>query len=87
MAISFAQRSDQICDQLREIEHNTEDSDTLFFCAYLLGLLGVHGGIDAEGQAEFDANFEAALKEAFESENMSDDDQTQILALWHKVIV
>ena len=87
MTMSFAQRADQICDQLREIEHHTEDSDTLFFCAYLLGLLGVHGGIDAQGQTEFDENFEAALKEAFANENMSDEDQAQILNLWHKVIV
>lgn len=87
MTMSFAERSDQICDQLRETEHQTEDSDTLFFCAYLLGLLGVHGGIDAQGQAEFDENFEAALKEAFENENMSEADQESILALWNKVIV
>ncbi len=86
MTMSFAQRADQVCDQLREIEHQTEDSDTLFFCAYLLGLLGVHGGIEAEGQVEFDNNFEAALREAFENENMSEEDQTQILALWHKII-
>jgi len=87
MTMSFAQRSDQICDTLREIEHQTEDSDSLFFCAYLLGLLGVHGGIDAHGQAEFDENFEAALIDAFHNENMSEADQTSILALWHKVIV
>lgn len=86
MTMSFAQRADQICDQLREIEHTTEDNDTLFFCAYLLGLLGVHGGIDAHGQAEFDENFEAALKDAFANENMSEEDQAQILALWNKVI-
>ena len=86
MTISFAQRADQICDKLREIEHTTEDNDTLFFCAYLLGLLGVHGGIDAHGQVEFDENFEAALKDAFVNENMSKEDQAQILALWNKVI-
>ena len=86
MTMSFAQRADQISDKLREIEHQAEDSDTLFFCAYLLGLLGVHGGIEAEGQAEFDANFEADLKDAFENENMSASDQQSILALWHKVI-
>ncbi|WP_438462247.1 YfcL family protein [Marinomonas sp. PE14-40] len=86
MTMSFAQRADQICDQLREIEHTTEDNDTLFFCAYLLGLLGVHGGIDAHGQVEFDENFEAALKDAFANENMSKEDQAQILALWNKVI-
>ena len=86
MTMSFAQRADQICDKLREIEHTTEDNDTLFFCAYLLGLLGVHGGIDAHGQVEFDENFEAALKDAFVNENMSKEDQAQILALWNKVI-
>jgi hypothetical protein len=51
-----------------------------------LGLLGVHGGIDAHGKAEFDENFEAALNDAFQNENMSEADQASILALWHKVI-
>lgn len=86
MTMSFAQRADQVSDKLREIEHQTEDSDSLFFCAYLLGLLGVHGGIEAEGQAEFNANFVVDLNEAFEKENMSSSDQQSILDLWYKII-
>ena len=85
MTLSFAQRADDISDKLREIEHQSEDGDTLFFCAYLLGLLGVHGGIDDHGQEKFDQNFESALNEAFTQENMSSVDQEEILNLWHKV--
>ncbi|MCZ2720991.1 hypothetical protein O1D97_04840 [Marinomonas sp. 15G1-11] len=85
MVISFAERSDQLCDQLRTIEHQSEDSDTLFYCAYLLGLLGVHGGIDAEGKEEFDTSFNQELNDVLEREAVSEQDKQQILSLLESV--
>ncbi|WP_191603513.1 hypothetical protein [Marinomonas algicola] len=85
MTISFAERSDQLCDQLRTLEHQTDDSDTLFYCAYLLGLLGVHGGIEAEGKEEFDLSFSQELYDTLTREAVSEEDKKQILSLLESV--
>jgi hypothetical protein len=34
MTITFAERADQLCDRLREMEHHAEEGDPLFYCAY-----------------------------------------------------
>ena len=85
MPLSFAERSDQLCDKLRELEHHTTDADQLFYCAYLLGLLGVHGGVEGSGQQEFDQAFELALQDTLKQENVSQNDQTAIISLLHQV--
>ncbi|MBJ7556743.1 YfcL family protein [Marinomonas spartinae] len=84
MTMTFSERADQLCDALREIEHQAEEGDELFYCAYLLGLLGLHSSAEGEGQAEFDEAFEGTLRDTLEAENVSEADQTLILNLWHK---
>lgn len=83
---TFAERADQLSDQLRELEHQAEDGDQLFFCAYLLGLLGLHSAVEGEGADAFDAHFLGALNETMADENMTETDQAAILALWQQVI-
>lgn len=86
MTITFAERADQLCDALREIEHHLEEGDELFYCAYLLGLLGLHSSAEGEGQAEFDEAFEGTLMDTLEAENVSEEDQALIIALWKQTI-
>lgn len=84
MAITFAERADQLSDALREIEHHAEEGDQLFYCAYLLGLLGLHSSAEGEGAAEFDEAFEGTLRDTLEAESVGDLDQESILALWRE---
>jgi hypothetical protein len=83
---TFAERADQLSDQLRELEHQAEDNDQLFFCAYLLGLLGLHSAVEGEGADDFDAHFSDALTATMADENMTEADQAAILALWQQVV-
>lgn len=83
MNITFAERADQLSDALRELEHQAEDGDQLFYCAYLLGLLGLHSGVEGEGQEAFDEGFYQALQEALAAENVAEQDQVNIVALWN----
>lgn len=83
--MTFAERADQLCDKLRELEHQAEEGDQLFYCAYLLGLLGLHSSIEGEGSKAFDANFDAILHETIEVENLTEGDQEYILTLWKTV--
>lgn len=85
MTITFADRADQLCDKLREIEHQAEEGDQLFYCAYLLGLLGLHSSTEGEGKSAFDAAFTDVLKETLIAEGVVEADQEQILALWNAV--
>ncbi len=82
MTITFAERADQLCDRLREMEHHAEEGDQLFYCAYLLGLLGLHSGTEGEGQKVFDNAFTTILQETLEVEGVMESDQENITALW-----
>lgn len=83
--ITFAERSDALSEQLRELEHQADDGDQLFYCAYLLGLLGLHSAVEGEGAEEFDAYFETELKATLTAEGVTDKDQDAILGLWKQV--
>lgn len=82
---TYAERSDALCDQLREIEHQANDGDQLFYCAYLLGLLGLHSAVEGDGEAAFDTYFEQELKATLDAESVSEHDQANILSLWQKI--
>lgn len=82
---TYAERSDALCDTLRDLEHQAQDGDQLFYCAYLLGLLGLHSAAEGDGADEFDAYFESELKATLEAEGVSEQDQEAILALWQQV--
>ena len=84
MAITFAERADQLSDALREIEHQAEEGDQLFYCAYLLGLLGLHSSAEGEGSYLFDSAFEGTLRDTLEAENVTPEDQASILDLWQQ---
>ncbi|WP_417561032.1 hypothetical protein [Marinomonas sp.] len=85
MTITFAERADQLCDRLRDMEHQAEEGDQLFYCAYLLGLLGLHSSTEGEGQDEFDRAFTEILQDTLEAEGVTDSDQGSIQALWETV--
>ncbi|TYL46757.1 hypothetical protein [Marinomonas sp. IMCC 4694] len=85
MTMTFAERADQLCDTLRDMEHNAEEGDHLFYCAYLLGLLGLYSSTEGEGEAAFDEGFGAVLKETLIAEGVEDTDQLNITALWQAV--
>ncbi|MGO2236410.1 hypothetical protein B6N13_22020 [Marinomonas sp. UCMA 3892] len=85
MTITFAERADQLCDRLRDMEHQAEEGDQLFYCAYLLGLLGLHSSTEGEGQDEFDRAFTEILQDTLEAEGVTDSDQESIQALWETV--
>ncbi|BFM50616.1 hypothetical protein [Marinomonas sp. THO17] len=85
MAITFAERADQLCDKLRDLEHQAQEGDELFFCAYLLGLLGLHSNADGEGADDFDHAFHGTLLDTLEAEGMTEEDQQQILSLWQSI--
>lgn len=85
MTLSYADLSDQLSDQLRDIEHKSHNPDELFHCAYLLGLLGVVGGEAKEGADEFATQFDQLLKHSLESEKVPASDQEAILFLWKKI--
>lgn len=85
MTMTFAERADQLCDRLRDMEHHAEEGDQLFYCAYLLGLLGLHSSVEGEGQEEFDRAFTEILQETLEAEGVTDEDQDNIKALWVQV--
>jgi hypothetical protein len=85
MTMTFADRADQLCDRLREIEHQAEEGDELFYCAYLLGLLGLHSSTEGEGGSKFDQVFTDVLKETLDAENVIEADQAHILTLWQTV--
>ncbi|REG85134.1 YfcL family protein [Marinomonas pollencensis] len=84
MAITFAERADQLSDALRDIEHQAEEGDQLFYCAYLLGLLGLHSSADGEGSEQFDNAFEGTLRDTLDAENVTPEDQANILDLWQQ---
>ncbi|WP_133013392.1 hypothetical protein [Marinomonas flavescens] len=84
MAMTFAERADQLSDALRDIEHTAEEGDQLFYCAYLLGLLGLHSSAEGEGKALFDEAFEGTLRDTLEAEGMTEEDQKSILGLWQQ---
>jgi hypothetical protein len=85
MTMNFAERADQLCDRLREIEHGAEEGDQLFYCAYLLGLLGLHSSVEGEGQNEFDQAFSGVLQETLEAEGVTESDQESITTLWQSI--
>jgi hypothetical protein len=85
MTMTFAERADQLCDRLRDMEHQAEEGDQLFYCAYLLGLLGLHSSAEGEGQEAFDHVFSGTLQETLEAEGVVDADQVNIKALWKAV--
>ncbi|RBP78512.1 hypothetical protein EBI01_18000 [Marinomonas rhizomae] len=85
MAITFAERADQLCDRLRDMEHHAEEGDQLFYCAYLLGLLGLHSSVEGEGRDEFDHAFTEILQDTLEAEGVTDGDQESIKVLWESV--
>ena len=85
MTITFAERADQLCDRLRDMEHQAEEGDQLFYCAYLLGLLGLHSSVEGEGRDEFDHAFTDVLQETLEAEGVIEGDQENIKALWQSV--
>lgn len=85
MTITFAERADQLCDRLRDMEHQAEEGDQLFYCAYLLGLLGLHSSVEGEGRDEFDQAFTGILQDTLEAEGVTDGDQQNIKALWQTV--
>ncbi|NLQ17380.1 hypothetical protein HGG82_07040 [Marinomonas sp. M1K-6] len=85
MIMTFAERADQLCDRLRDMEHQAEEGDQLFYCAYLLGLLGLHSSVEGEGQEEFDRAFTGTLQETLEAEGVTPSDQENITALWKAV--
>ncbi|MCB5163065.1 hypothetical protein [Marinomonas algarum] len=85
MTMTFSERADQLCDTLREIEHQAEEGDELFYCAYLLGLLGLHSSAEGEGKEAFDVAFTGTLTETLEAEGVVESDQTNILTLWQTV--
>ena len=82
---TYAERADALSDQLRDLEHQANDGDQLFYCAYLLGLLGLHSAVEGEGADEFDAYFEQELKATLDAEGVNEQDQTQILGLWQQI--
>jgi hypothetical protein len=84
MPITFAERADQLSDSLRDIEHQAEEGDQLFYCAYLLGLLGLHSSAEGEGSDQFDSAFEGTLRDTLEAENVTPEDQASILELWEQ---
>ncbi|MGO3346586.1 MAG: YfcL family protein [Marinomonas sp.] len=86
MSLTFAERADQLSDALRVIEHHAEEGDELFYCAYLLGLLGLHSSADGEGE-QFDEAFTGTLQDTLEAEGVSEQDQINILALWEKTCI
>ncbi|MBJ7539284.1 YfcL family protein [Marinomonas transparens] len=86
MTVTFAERADLLCDTLRDLEHQAEEGDQLFYCAYLLGLLGLHSSADGEGQEEFDQAFENTLRDTLELESVTEEDQKNILALWQQTL-
>jgi hypothetical protein len=85
MIITFAERADQLCDRLREMEYHAEEGDHLFYCAYLLGLFGLHSGTEGEGQKVFDNAFTTILQETLEVEGVMESDQENITALWETI--
>lgn len=85
MTITFAERADQLCDRLRDREHQAEEGDQLFYCAYLLGLLGLHSSTEGEGRDEFDHAFTGVLQDTLEAEGVTDGDQESIKSLWETV--
>ncbi|UTV99134.1 YfcL family protein [Marinomonas rhizomae] len=85
MTITFAERADQLCDRLRDMEHQAEEGDQLFYCAYLLGLLGLHSSTEGVGSDEFDQAFTEILQDTLEAEGVTDGDQENIKALWETV--
>ncbi|GGN33062.1 MULTISPECIES: YfcL family protein [Marinomonas] len=85
MTMTFAERADQLCDRLRDMEHHAEEGDQLFYCAYLLGLLGLHSSAEGEGKEAFDRDFTAILQETLEAEGVTTNDQANITSLWQTV--
>lgn len=83
--MTYAERSDALCEKLRELEHQADDGDQLFYCAYLLGLLGLHSAVEGEGAEAFDAYFKDVLVDTLEAERVSEQDQAAILSLWDTV--
>ncbi len=85
MTMTFAERADQLCDRLRDMEHHAEEGDQLFYCAYLLGLLGLHSSAEGEGNDAFDQAFTVILQETLDAEGVTEKDQTNITSLWQTV--
>ena len=85
MTMTFAERADQLCDRLRDMEHHAEEGDQLFYCAYLLGLLGLHSSAEGEGKEAFDQDFSEVLQETLDAEGVTTSDQANITSLWQTV--
>ena len=76
----------QLCDVLKEIEHHSDNSDELFYCSYILSLLGL---MDLEQElsfVEFGDAFLVFLRTSMQQENITQNDQDHILQLWKKVV-
>ncbi|ADZ89935.1 hypothetical protein GV054_03330 [Marinomonas mediterranea] len=85
MTLNFSERADQLTDQLRIIEHESHDSDELFYCAYILGLLGLHSSVEGDGSLTFDQYFYNELQATISAENLTEEDRAAINTLWKKV--
>lgn len=78
---------DQLCDALRDIEDTAEEGDELFYCSYLLGLLGIQAGAidDSVDKASFNSHFVQTLSNTMQQEKLSVEDQKAITRLWEKI--
>lgn len=84
---TYAERADFLSEKLRELEHQAQDGDQLFYCAYLLGLLGLYSAVEGEGQTEFDDYFKQELEQTLNAEGVSEQDQANILSLWQQTLI
>ncbi|TDO96004.1 YfcL family protein [Marinomonas balearica] len=85
MTTHFSERADQLTEQLRAIEHATQDSDELFYCAYIMGLLGLHSSVEGDACVTFDQYFYDELQATISAENLTDQDKNAVNLLWEKV--
>lgn len=85
MSSAVKNRSEMLSNALREIEHCSDDNDELFYCSYILGLLGLHDHEDMAADRGFDGFFLESLQTSMSQENITAEDQKNIMQLWHKI--
>jgi hypothetical protein len=81
---SFSARADQLSNILRQMEQSAED-DQLFALGYMIPQLTLVAEY-VEPEDSFDACFTQWLYQVFDDDNLTSEDQQEIIGLWQEAL-
>lgn len=82
---AFHQHADTIYQKLLHLEEHASD-EQLFTCSYLLGHISLVSACEGDSAEQFEIQVIDSLNEAYKVDSLSEQDKTEINALWQQLI-